>query len=83
MSRYPSDERRQIFLARQRAADAVLARMSAAPAAGIGHAGAGRRRQWLLRAGMILTLVTGAVVAYELVELHPPTSLVDALMPRR
>ena len=83
MSRYTSDERRQVFLAQQRAADAVIARMSAAPAAGTGHSGAGRRRQWLLMTAMILTLVTGGVVAYELVEFHPPTSLVEALMPRR
>ena len=83
MSRVTSDERRQMFLAQQRARDAVLARMSAAPAAGTGHAGAGRRRQWLLRAAMMLTLATGGVVTYSVVEFHPPTSLVEALMPRR
>jgi hypothetical protein len=83
MSGITSDERRRVFLAQQRAREAILARISAAPAADISHAGARRRLQWLLRAAMILTLVTGGVVAYELVELHPPTSLVEALLPRR
>jgi hypothetical protein len=81
VSRVTSDERRQMFLAQQRARDAVLARLSAAPEAGTGHAGAGR--QWLLRTAMILTLATGGVVTYSVVEFHPPTSFVEALMPRR
>ena len=83
MSRVTSDERRQMFLARQRARDTVLARMSAALAAATGHIGAGRRWQWRLRAATILTLATGGVVTYAVVEFHPPSSLVEALMPRR
>lgn len=83
MGRLTPEERRRVFLTQERTRQAMLAGMSAAPAVGVDHGGAGRRRlQRLLKMAMILTLFTGGLVVYEFVEFHPPASLVDALLPR-
>jgi hypothetical protein len=75
-------ERRQVFLAQVQARQAVLARTAAAPTVARERARGGRSLQRLLAAAFILTLGTGGVAAYTVLEFHPPKSLAEAFMPR-
>jgi hypothetical protein len=84
MGRLTSEERRRVFLARERTCQIMLARISAAPAVDIDDGGASRLRlQRLLKTVLILTLFTGGLALYEFVEFHPPASLVEALLQRQ
>ena len=83
MGKVTSEDRRQVFLAQEQARRTIFARMSSEPAVDVDHARAGRWLQWTLRVATILALLSGAVVVYEFVEFHPPTSLAEAFMPRR
>jgi hypothetical protein len=80
MGRLTSDERRRIFLAQRQSAAEVLAPLRAAPVAREHVAPQPRRR--LLAAAMIVMLLSGGWVASHPVELHPPASIVEALMPQ-
>lgn len=83
MGRFTHDERRRIFLAQKRARQAMLASMFAAPALDVDHDAAGRRRRQLLTTAMLLTLLGVGFGVFQSVDVHPPTSLVEALLPRR
>jgi hypothetical protein len=84
MSRLTPEERRRIFLTQERTRRAMLARMSTASVMVVEPDRAGRRwLQRLVKMAMILTLFTGGLIVSEIVELHPPpTSLIEALLPR-
>jgi hypothetical protein len=83
MVRLTPEERRRVFLTQERTRQAMLARMSTARAVAIDPNRAGRRwLQRLVEMAIILTLFTGGVVVSEFVELHPPASLIEALLPR-
>jgi hypothetical protein len=78
-----SAERRQVFLARERARRAVFARTSTGSQVDIDCPRAGHRLRTLVMAATIVVLIVGGVVAHEFVEFHPPAPiLVEVLMPR-
>jgi hypothetical protein len=83
MNRLTQEERRRVFLAQQKAREAMLARPAAgsAPRISAAHSDrAGLRR--LLKTAMIVTLLGGGLLAYQALEFHLPASLVEALLPR-
>jgi ferric-dicitrate binding protein FerR (iron transport regulator) len=74
------EERRRMFVAQQAARRAMLDRLrqpahieSSAPAPSI-------RRRWL-KTVAIAMLIGGGLLAYSVVQFHPPTSI-EALLPR-
>jgi len=84
MGKLTPAERRRVFLIQEHNRQAMLARVSADPAAELDHGGASRRRQQrLLKTVLIFTLLSGGLALYELVEFHRPASVVEALLPRR
>ena len=83
MGKLTPAERRRVFLIQEHNRQATLARVSADPAAELDHGGPRRRQQRLLKTVLIFTLLSGGLALYELVELHRPASVVEALLPRR
>lgn len=84
MTRVPLDERRQLFLARQRANQALRNQLLApdpshplSPAEASHH-----RRRMVVKAVMIAMLVGLGVIVFQTVTFNPPTSIVEALLPR-
>lgn len=84
MARLPLEERRQIFLVRQRANQAMLDQLlQSAPAQALSSALPSHRLVGLVVKAVILVMLVGlGFVAYQNVTLHPPTSVVEALLPR-
>lgn len=83
MNRLTQGERRRVFLAQQKAREAMLARLTAGPSPQMIGSPAdhpGLRR--LLKTAMIVTLLGGGFLAYQVLEFHLPASLVEALLPR-
>jgi hypothetical protein len=78
MGRLTPDERRRVFLAQQRAQEQMLAsaRATAPPAP---RARAGR----ILKTAAVVALLGIVAVAAQVIEFHPPASLVEAFLPRR
>ena len=81
MSRIRSEERHRVFLARQEANRRMLA-LPSVPTAACSPPSRGRWLGQLLKAMMVVALLSGGWFAYHAVEFHVPTSLVEALMPR-
>ena len=82
MGRLTPEERRRVFLIRQRANDEMLARLSA-PIALADPRFASHRRGQILATLMIVALLSGAWFAVHTVEFHLPASVVEALLPWR
>jgi len=72
------EERRRVFLARQKASREGLARLSAPVPASEPHS---LRRQLnaVLKAAMVVALLGTGWVAYHVVEFHIPASIAEAL----
>lgn len=83
MRKLTAAERRRVFQLQEAARQAMLARMSGSPPSGLGHGRNDRWRQRLLRTALVVTLCIGGVALYEFVEFDPPSSLVEAFLPRR
>jgi len=81
MSRLPLEERRQVFLARQRARQAMLGRLSEPAPLSLDEP-THRRVRLVLKAVSIALLLGAGVAALQTVTFHPPTSVVEALLPR-
>jgi len=71
----------RIFLARQRAGQEMLARISA-PIALVGPRSPRCRISQVLKTAMAVALLGGGWLAFHVVQFHVPTSLLEALMPR-
>lgn len=83
MGRFTREERRRIFLAQERARQTMLAWMSTARAVDIDRDAGGRRGlRRVVKTAMILTMFAGGLAAYQFIDFHSPTSLVEALLPR-
>jgi len=81
MGRLTPQERRRVFLARQKASREMLARLSAAIAPSEPCPSRHRLSQ-VLNPVMIVALLGGGWFAYHAVEFHLPASIVEALLPR-
>ena len=84
MNQVPLDERRRLFLARQRARQAMQAELlqpvseePLSPSA-LSH----RSVRLVVEAVMIAMLLGVGLVIFHAVTFHPPTSIVEALLPR-
>jgi hypothetical protein len=78
MNRLTAEERHRVYLARQRANQALLA---ARPRA-VAHARPSRRAMvWALTSLMLGMLLVGGLSAAR-VSFNPPASLIEALLPR-
>jgi hypothetical protein len=76
-------ERRRIWLAQQRAREATLARLQAAPAGpAVAEASSSVMSARLLKVAMIALLLGCGLLATQTVEFNPPATLVEALIPR-
>ena len=84
MTRIPLEERRQVVLVRQRARQAMLdqvlqpARAQALSLAALSH----HHVRLVVEAVMIAMLLGAGLVAFNTVTFHPPTSVVEAVLPR-
>lgn len=75
-------ERRRVYLTRQHAQQALLARVSEAPVETISPAASSRGTGRLLKTAAIVVLLGGVLLVTRVVEFHLPASLVEALLPR-
>ena len=81
MTRVPLDERRRLFLARQRARQAAL--VQPAPAPPLSPPPPSRRRVRLVVRAVVVGMLLGmGLLAFHSVTFDLPTSIVDALLPR-
>jgi hypothetical protein len=80
MSRLTTAERRRIYLAQRQAHAATLALLRTPEAPTAARPTSGRRRILVVTA--LAALAGGLALASRVVEFHPPTSLLDALLPR-
>jgi len=80
MGALTSDERRRVFLARQQANRAQLARPSA-PGAAPEPYPLRRRLKAILKMAMIVALLATGWFAFHAVEFHMPGSIAEALRP--
>lgn len=85
MNRLTQEERRRVYLAQQKAREAMFARLATAPATGTSDSESALDRRKLLRllkTGLIVTLLGGGLLAFHALEFHLPASLVEVLLPR-
>ncbi len=73
------EERRRVYLAQRAAHQAMLDRLHDAPPRPGAPAPAARR--WVARMLAIVTLIGGGLLAFSVLDFHPPTSI-EALLPR-
>lgn len=83
MSRLTTEERRRVYLAQEKTRQTMLIQLSAEPAP---RPQAGRFDQRgirrILKTAVVVTLLSGGWLALHALEFHPPTSIVEALLPR-
>jgi hypothetical protein len=85
MGRLTVDERRRLFVAQQQRRQKAFAPPPTSPvASGRGKTASGRARrlQGLVKIAVIVMMLAGGSVVWRVVELHPPMSLLEALLPR-
>jgi hypothetical protein len=82
MNRLTPEERRRVCLARQRARDTMLTRLQDETVEAPALPPDERGLTWLAKAAMIVALLGGGLLAMQILEFHPPDSLVGALLPR-
>lgn len=84
MNRVPLDERRRLFLARQRADQTLRDQLLApAPLHPLSPAeSANRRARLVVKAVTIAMLLGAGLVVLQAVTFNPPTSVVETLLPR-
>jgi hypothetical protein len=82
MNRLTPEERRRVYLARQRARDTMWSRLQAETVEALAAPADERGLAWLAKAAMIAALLGGGLLAMQMLEFHPPDSLVGALLPR-
>ena len=84
MTRVPLDERRRLFVARQQASQALRDQFLApTPQHPLSPVAAPQPRvRLVIKAVMIVMLLGLGLVAFHTVTFHPPTSVVEALLPR-
>ena len=84
MTRVSLDERRRLFLARQRANQALRDQLLAADSSRpLSHAAASQyRARLVVKAAMIAMLLGLGVIVFYSVSFNVPTSVVEALLPR-
>jgi hypothetical protein len=80
MKKLTPQERRRMFLAQQAAQRAMLERVNAPPRA-IAAVAPGTTRNRLLTTAIIATLIGCGLLASQVMEFTPPTSI-EALLPR-
>jgi hypothetical protein len=86
MGRLTPEERRRVFHAQSKARGEMLNRVLTEPAVIVTVAQRFRRqRRLLFLSAIVATALGGGWLAYQAVEFefHPPTSIVEALLPRR
>jgi hypothetical protein len=83
MGRLTTEERRRVFLAQEQARRAKLARLTAEAVMSCESSNPGRSLRLLLTTAVLATLLSGGWIALHAVEFHLPTSIVEALLPRR
>jgi hypothetical protein len=85
MGRLTQEERRRVFHAQTKARGEMLSRVLAEPATRPEPERSSGRGRLLLLAALVVTGVGGGWLAYQAVEFefHAPTSIVEALLPRR
>ncbi len=77
-----ADERRRMFETQQKAREDMLARLNA-PIPEVGAIdGAGLAIRRLIKPAMIVLLLGGGVLAFQMLDFHLPHSLMEALLPR-
>jgi hypothetical protein len=81
VNRLTPEERRRVRIAQQRAQQSMLEQLAAAPSVPTMEAPRGRGR--LIKAVAIAALLGCGLLASQALEFKPPTSLVEALLPRR
>ena len=83
MKRLSLNERRQIFLTQQEAEREIRARLLAPIATcDAGSAPDSRRRTWLIITPLAGILLGGGMVLSDVVTLHAPASVIDAVWPK-
>jgi hypothetical protein len=83
MSRLTQEERRRVWLAQRQASQQVLSRLAAPTVDAMGPARPdGRLYKALLKTALLVSLLCGGYIATQMLEFHPPASLVEALLPR-
>lgn len=80
MNRLTRKERRRLYLARQRASEAVPAARAADSRAVAEPAAQGH--ELIAQIMGLLALLCGGLLVYHVVEFHPPASLTELLLPR-
>jgi hypothetical protein len=85
MGRLTPEERRRVFQAQAKARGQMLERILAQPATVPEPPSGGRGWRLFFLSALIVTALGGGWLAYQAVEFefHTPTSLVEALLPRR
>ena len=78
--RLTQNERRRMYLAQQEARQAMLDRLKQPAPVGPVVSASVIRRRWL-KTVAIATLIGGGLLAYSVVQFHPPTSI-EAFLPR-
>jgi len=74
------NERRRMYLAQQAARQAMLDRLKQPVSIDSGASASAVRRRWL-KTVAIATLIGSGLLAYSVVQFHPPTSI-EAFLPR-
>ena len=84
MSRLTQEERRRVWLARQQASQQMLLRATAPQVdAIVPPRHDGRLYKALVKTALLASLLCGGYIATQMLEFHPPASIVEALLPRR
>jgi len=83
MNRVPLDERRRLFLARQRARQAMQAELlQPVPKQSLSLSALSHHRMRFVVEAVVIALLLGlGFITLHAVTFHPPTSIVEALLP--
>jgi hypothetical protein len=81
MNRLTPEERRRVRLAQQRADERLLT--SATPPEQTAATGDRRWRRWMKAMAIAALIGGGGLLASQTLEFHPPTSLMEALLPQQ
>jgi len=82
MNRLTPEERRRVNRVRQRARDTMLSRLQVETVEARVPSPDERGLAWIAKAAMIAALLGGGLLAAQILEFHPPDSLVGTLLPR-
>jgi hypothetical protein len=82
MSKLTQEERRRVWLTQQQASQRMLASLTGPTAVIEPPRPDGRLVKALVKTALLVSLLGGGYIAAQILEFHPPASIVEALLPR-